>query len=108
MCANCGGAILEPNVSYCYSGKICYCPIDPKKMYQNPISENTHPQMIITQHLITEDSKRLDWLLKHQVHGPVYECSFGWGYCGNCGTEYFKTPREAIDAAMSAKDEKNG
>ena len=36
ICLNCQGLIMEPNVAYGYAGKVCFCPIDPKKRYQRP------------------------------------------------------------------------
>lgn len=27
-CKDCSGLIMEPNINYSYSGKICYCPIN--------------------------------------------------------------------------------
>lgn len=57
----------------------------------------------------TEDTEMLDWLIKHSdatvLHGSAYGPYQVWFRYSGRTTDEFKTPREAIRAAMAAKGE---
>lgn len=37
-CPGCGGAILEPNTNYCYSGRACHCIIENRAKHFSEIT----------------------------------------------------------------------
>lgn len=45
-CLNCGGLIMQPNTTYGYAGKICYCPVNPKYQYQRSASKEPSSELV--------------------------------------------------------------